>query len=151
MGRKLTGVQAVVDMALKDWARESREQRDATGWSPDSILSRMIVQGATGAAQFGVPPPSMSDPSTAVDKAVAKVVKAKTRKVLNLWYRSKNDGENQTTCARLAGLSARNFKEHLNRGRKEVASILGLAIEGVDFALSEWGDECVDVSPIAMV
>jgi hypothetical protein len=142
MGRKLTGVYAVVDIALKHWVRESREHLNTTGWSPDSILSRMIVQGATGAAQFGVPPPSMSDQSLAVDTAVSNIGKARTRRVLKLWYRSK-DGENQSVCARLAGVSHRNFQLHLKRGREEVAALLGLSIQEGDVALEEWGEEKV--------
>ena len=126
MPRRLVGIDAVVDEALRMWGKEVGPFLEIrVGWSPDSIISRMVRQGVMGAAQTSAQAPSISDPSLAVDVAVRKIMKATTRQCLRLWYCSR-DRENQDICSRHAGVSRRMFQYHLKTGREDVAELLGV-------------------------
>jgi hypothetical protein len=137
MSRPLVGRAALVDTVLSSWGDTVGVDADGrVGWASESIIYRMIRQGP-GAAQTGAGAPSMPDQMVAVDKAVRAVKKAITRRCLRQWYAPKDrrHRENQTICAREAGLSARRFRHHLTAGREEVADILGLASESAVDAL----------------
>lgn len=126
-GRPLEGEHAIVDEILTRWGEEVGPDYAVyarLGWPSETMLARIRREGP-GAGQPGAPATQMSSEALAVDKAVRAVSKAKTRKVLRLWYCSRNRG-NQDQCARRACVSHRNFQLHLKMGREEVALILGI-------------------------
>ena len=126
-GRPLEAEQAIVDDVLTRWGQEVGPDYLAyakMGWPSETILSRIRREGA-GAGQSGAPPMSMSEEAMVVDQAVRALPKAKTRKVLRLWYCSRNRG-NQDQCARRACVSHRTFQWHLKLGRDQVAGLLGI-------------------------
>lgn len=126
-GRPLEAEQAIVDDVLTRWGKEVGPDYltyAKLGWPCETILSRIRREGA-GAAQSGAPPMTMTEESMVVDHAVRSLTKAKTRKVLRLWYCSRDRG-NQEACAMRACVSIRNFRLHLKTGRDEVAMLLGI-------------------------
>jgi hypothetical protein len=126
-GRPLEGDQAIVDDVLTRWGEEVGPDYltyAKLGWPSETILSRIRREGA-GAAQSGAPPMTMSDEAMVVDQAVRSLPKAKTRKVLRLWYCSRDRG-NQHQCSIRACVSHRNFQLHLKIGREQVAELLGI-------------------------
>ena len=126
-GRPLEAEQAIVDDVLTRWGAEVGPDSLAYAqldWKTETILSRIRREGA-GAAQSGAPPLTISEEALVVDQAVRSLPKAKTRRVLQLWYCSKSRG-NQSACAWKASLSARWFRWHLRLGRSEVAKLLGI-------------------------
>ena len=126
-GRPLEAEQAIVDDVLTRWGREVGPDSLAyaqLGWKSETILSRIRREGA-GAAQSGAPPLTTSEEALVVDQAVRSLPKPKTRKILQLWYCSRDRG-NQDSCARRACVSHRTFQWHLKLGRDQVAALLGI-------------------------
>lgn len=130
-GRPLGEEFAAIDAILQQWGREvgsDGAQLAKLGWPEETVLSRIMREGADGAGQSSGGPISISEQSMIVDKAVRSLPKAKTRKVIRLWYCSHNRG-NQLMCARRACTSLRNFRLHLQIGRRQVADILGVVCD----------------------
>lgn len=128
VGRPLGEADAAVESLLEQWGREvgpDGAQLAKLGWPEETILSRIMREGSEGAGQSGGAPISISDTALVIDKAVRSLPKSKTRKVLRLWYCSKDRG-NQLNCARRACASLRNFQLHLQMGRQQVADMLGV-------------------------
>lgn len=128
VGRPLEGADAAIDAVLNRWGSEvgsDDAQLARLDWKQETILSRIMREGTEGAGQSSGGPTNISDEALVVDKAVRSLPKAKTRKVIRLWYCSRDRG-NQLICARRACASLRNFQLHLQIGRQQVADLLGV-------------------------
>ena len=128
VGRPLGESFSAIDAVLERWGSEvgsDKAQISKIDWKQETILSRIMREGAEGAGQSGAAPISISDEALVVDKAVRSLPKPKTRKVLRLWYCSTDRGS-QIACSRRACVSLRNFQLHLQIGRRQVADMLGV-------------------------
>lgn len=117
-----------VESLLEQWGREvgsDGAQIAKLGWPEETILSRIMREGVDGAGQSGGKPITISDMAMVVDKTVRSIPKPKTRKVMRLWYASRDRGS-QLACARRASVGLRTFQLHLKLGRSHVADTLGI-------------------------
>jgi hypothetical protein len=125
LGRPLGAADSAIEDILEQWGREvgsDGAQLAKLGWPSEAVLSRIIREGA-GATQATGAPIAISDESMIVDKVVQTIPKAKTRRIMRLWYASRDRG-NQYVCARRASVSRRTFQIHLQWGRSYVAEVL---------------------------
>lgn len=128
VGRTPEGTGEAIESLLEQWGREvgsDGAQLAKLGWPEETTLARIMREGAEGAGQASGGPIIISDMAMVIDKTVRSIQKAKTRKVLRLWYASTDRG-NQLSCARRASVGLRTFQLHLKLGRNHVADTLGI-------------------------
>ncbi|MDE2102754.1 MAG: hypothetical protein KGL39_36250 [Patescibacteria group bacterium] len=123
MGRPLSPRLKIIDSALDQWGRETKPER-STGLPAATLLHRVGEYGPVGAASGNCKPPTLSERSAAVDRALQEMPK-RYRKAVQRWYWSK-DKYNQMLCANRERLALRTFELYLQCGREFLADFFYL-------------------------
>lgn len=96
---------------LDQWGRETRDNLHA--YPPQTLLGRLIEQGANGASQSGRPPTTLSEAAARADTCVARLCQI-DQQVLRLYYQS---DESLEVLARRMSMRLRQAQNVLRRAR----------------------------------
>ena len=117
MSRPLAINIAYIDPLLERWARWGKDGH--IGWPEETLLSRVIQQGFTGAAQAG-PMPEMDEAVRAIETAVLRL-NLKERQVIVKHYVHWQPIE---VSARYCHLNPGQFRTLLHRARRRIADFI---------------------------
>lgn len=110
-----------VDVALEAWARWAKQGLSGLGWSPISLLAKMIEYGVRGAAQSaGLRIPDEDGLFDVVEDAI-KRLPTKERKVIIVFYTRWWPRE---AYASKCGVTEENFRRLLSNGRRSIKDYL---------------------------
>ena len=110
-----------VHVMLEAWGKWARHA-EGNGWSPITILGRLIECGPQGSAQPGKPPISMPDDIARIDGAVAKLGDIDKRTIIAYYTR----WEPIEVLARRLSMRERQMRSVLQRARWRLTAYLGL-------------------------
>jgi hypothetical protein len=65
--------ESYASLRATEWAAWARRAGEGVGWPPETLLSRVIREGASGASQGGKIPISMPDQVAEVDREVCRM------------------------------------------------------------------------------
>lgn len=119
MSRPLHPSVVYADAALEAWARWAHDGMKALGWPPVTILARLAAEGFHGAAQ-GTPVAELPEGVERTEKAVLRLPERERRVVVAHYLH----WEPIEASARRCRCSVSQFRQSLNRARREVAAFL---------------------------